>query len=505
MLTKTPAAHLTTVFFALLACLVCITGHAETGDRALTLKSVLQNILATHPDLELNAVDVSIAGTASDQIDARLDPELSGRVGLRDDQVPVISDFQAAETNFLDATGTVVRPATNGSTLSATIDYSRTYQGFQSPFAAQLAKFNPAYRGSISLQYRYPLFRGSGRPDYREGLAAADAERRALTVQRRLIARMLSLEGLQQYFQLLSDGINVRIAEVAVDRAGRLLDYQRFREQFGLVERADRVQAEALVATRKLELESAQARQTLDRVSLNRLMHRSPDRPLLALIDRRRLIAGRHTYPDSIAAAMKNRPEFDVLDARRDAAKARLRQAQDGERPQLDVVAELGTLSLDDNVGTSLARSLSPDDRFAGVALELSDRVGRKSAKADVRKAELDLQRIDVERRQADERVRDEVAAALTTLSTGDETLRLARARADAENRKFEAEMSRYREGRSDTATILQFESELHAAELQADQQELALLLADRQMVWALGNLLDRLEIELPEANSSTR
>lgn len=79
---------------------------------------------------------------------------------------------------------------------------------------------------------------------------------------------------------------------------------------------------------------------------------------------------------------------------------------------------------------------------------------------------------------------------------TGGESLRLATGRMQAERRKYEAEAERYRDGRSDTATLVRFESELAAAELDVEMQRLTLALADHQFAWARGVLLDELGID---------
>ena len=57
--------------------------------------------------------------------------------------------------------------------------------------------------------------------------------------------------------------------------------------------------------------------------------------------------------------------------------------------------------------------------------------------------------------------------------------------------------MRRYREGRSDTATLVQFEADLRSAELRAELQYLTLLLAERQLAWAKGSLLQELGLQM--------
>ncbi len=159
---------------------------------------------------------------------------------------------------------------------------------------------------------------------------------------------------------------------------------------------------------------------------------------------------------------------------------------------QLDLVAQLGTRSLDATAGGALRRSGSLNTHYASLSLELSDAIGRNAARAGLRKAELALERIRAEKAQLADQIRTDLADALARLRAGMPALKAAEQEAARQRRKFEAEMRRYREGRSDTATITQFESDLRAAELRARLQRLDLELAVQQLRWAQGLLPER-------------
>ncbi len=468
---------------------------ADAGDGARTLDEVIREVLRRHPDLGIARFDAVIAGAELARIDAGLDPVFTARAGISDDRTPVFSEFQPAETLTGAISGTLTQPFAGGGTLSTTAEYARTRQRFTSPFASQLALINPAYRGGVSVSYRHPLLRGEGRPDIRDALTAAGAERDALQMQRLVIARGLGLQALTAGFRLLADDIGIRLAGIGVERAERLVDYQRFREEFGLVESAERIQMEALLALRRLELQRARAQKHASRVELNRLMLREPEaaleiRPFTGLPP-----PGTPSIEDGIQFARALRPEFQLIERRLEAEQARLRVVRDAGRPQLDLVGELGVFALERRPLDAAAVDFN--DRFAGIAIELSDVLGRRAAKAGVLRSELESLRLQAESARAVEQVRDELARIQATIASGAETLRLLRLRAGAEARKFEAELARYRDGRSDTATVIQFEGELMISELEAELQALALWLADRQFSWSRGTLFEEMGIDL--------
>jgi len=469
----------------------------------VTLAKVVQTVLTQHPDLAVNLIDTAIAKTEIQSAEGLLDINYSAAITASDEEIPVSSDFQASESRIANLSGSISKPLASGGTLGAEINYSRTSQGFVSPLAAQLAKFNPEYQNQIDVSYRHPLLRGSGRPDYHKGLDAARADVRASEIQQRSIAHELSLKALNAYYQLAADGISVELARQAVGRARQLLKYQRSRERFGLIEKADRLQAEALLAARNTELQQSMAQREANATILNRLMLRRPDTPITlpAAVDP--IIPKAPAIKDATAEAQMQRPELQALTAQLEAAEARLAILQDTETLQLDAVAQLGTRSLDSSASLAAARGFSISDRFASLSLEISDTIVNNKAKSEIRKAELTRQRVLAEQTRTLEQIRDELANAITAINTGRPTLVLARQEAVAEKRKFEAEMQRYREGRSDTATLVQFEGDLRSAELRSELQHVTLLLAERQLAWAKGSLMQELGIEMADKDTS--
>jgi len=291
----------------------------------------------------------------------------------------------------------------------------------------------------------------------------------------------------------------VELASQAVSRSRQLLKYQRSRERFGLIEKADRLQAEALLAARNTELQQSIARHEANTTILNRLMLRPPDAPITLPAAVEPIIPKTPAIDDATALAQTQRPELQALTAQLAAAEARLAAARDAERMQLDAVAKLGTRSLDSSASMTVVRGFSLSDRFASLSLELSDTIRNNKGEAEIRKAELTRQRILAEQVRTMEQIRDELATAITAINSGRPTLELARHEAMAEKRKFEAEMQRYREGRSDTATLVQFEGDLRSAELRSELQYVTLLLAERQLAWAEGSLMQELGLKMPE------
>jgi len=489
--------RMTVVAVSLFIAIYPATSAESSAAQPLSLKAVFESIREHHPDLKLNRIDHSIAQTEHMRIEAMLDPTVAANIIASEEKTPVSSDFQASETRLGQLSGNIAKPLSNGGTLAANFTYNRTSQAFNSPLAAQLALFNPAFRNQINVSYRHPLFKGADRPDYHLSLLMADAGLDAADLQAQVIMHTLSLQAINAYYQLAADDINIHIAEQAVKRAKKLLGYQRSRENFGLIEKADRLQASALLAARRTDLQQAKAQRLNNQSVLNRIMLRPFNTsiiiPPIPPVQQTHIAAAVNT--NAIVQAEQFRPELQWLHAQLKIADAQLLMTLDGDQIQLDVIAEAGTRALANDAVNGLARGLTVNDQryYAALSFEFSDVLGRNSNRAAIRKAELQRQRIIMQRQQSVESIKNDIAAASSAITAGIPTLVIAKKQVLAEQRKFAAEMQRYRQGRSDTATLVQFEGELRNASLHAELQQLSLHLADKQLTWAQGKLLPEL------------
>ncbi len=489
------------MFLALGLILAPIAGRAAPSDKhqpaaPMPLAKVIREVLAHHPDMEIARLKTRVSDTEPERLQGLLDPSYKVSALISDDRDPSNFVFNpTTDTKFGQIKGSIAKPLENGATISLGADYQRTDQKYALG-PGGFTRFNPFYHNQIDLSLRQPLMRGKGRPDWREGLAAALADARAARLNERVTARTLARQAIQLYFNIAIDEANVRLARAGVRRAEKLLRYQQSRERFGLIEKADRLQTSALLASRKLNQTNAEANLARDITALNRLMLRDTAAPIVTGDD----IDPDTSTPDLEAVmdiALKHRPELRAMDARLEAAEARLKQARDAERMQLDLVAQAGTRALAGDAGTAVRKGFGLSDRFVSLGLEMSDDIGDHSARALIRKAELERARVQAERRQLVEQIRSDAANLLTLIRTGRKAWRAARARMRAEKLKFQAETERYRAGRSDTATVIRFEGDLLAAQVEASIRRLALLRNLRQLAWVEGVLLDQLGIRL--------
>ena len=470
---------------------------STTFAQPISLAEVVRSTLANHPDIPLGKLQTSSAQIEQERLDGMLDPRVSGRIATSDEKSPTTSPFAATQTKSSQFSGNITQPLSDGSSLSGSLNYNRTKLNYPStvPTAFQ-STLNPIYSNQVDLTYRYPLMRGHGNPAYHELLNAASKDEASARWQVEMLKEGLAKQAVVLYYQLAIEELNLKIAVDAISRAEKLLKYQRSREQFGLIEKADRLQADALLATRRMEKTSAEAAVAQARTALNRLMTQGGDR-LISPVANEPVITSDElevlNIDELIASATENRPIFSSLEARMDAAEARLNAATDQHDTQIDLVGQIGSRALESSSGKAFSKGFTLNDRFVSVSVELSDTLNGKATHAGIRQAELARQQVMLEKAQTTEAITSEISTVLNQLNYGSKTLRAAEQRVVAERRKFNAEMRRYREGRSNTAVIVQFEGELRGAELQAALQKVSLQMASQQLKLAEGTLLTQL------------
>ncbi|MDX8380811.1 MAG: TolC family protein [Ghiorsea sp.] len=454
----------------------------------LSFDDVLSTVFNNNTQLKTSALQVKMKDAEGNQLDGTLDTRYGGSVGANNEVAPTTSPFAATETNASFLSGQVVKPFTDGSTLTGSLKYTAAkliYPSSVNP--AFQSSPNPLYQHQIDLIYRYPLVQGKDNPSYQYQKDAVEQESQAAMYQTAMLKEQLANQTIGLYAQFVLNDLSLTLAKDATFRARQLLAYQKKQESFGLLEADDRLPTQALIAARKLQEAQAMAAKDAAQTALNRLMNKDGDIPLQLKLNP--LQVQLTSVQNMLEQATKNRPVFRMLDAQYGAAESRLSMAQASGDYQLDVVGQIGSRALDGSAGIAFAQGFTLDDRYIGVSLEFSDVLDNKSNRYAIERNVLALEGIQLERRKTHEDLETEIANLNVTLRSAEVTLKAAKRQVLAERKKYKAQMIRYKEGRTTTAVMIQYEGDLRSAELRDLMQEVSLSVTEYQLALALGEL----------------
>jgi len=469
---------------------------AGGGEASLSLTDVLHIVLNSHPDLALARIQEQSLHIEKQNIEGMLDPKFSLAASLFDETTPTTSPFAPSGNSGRLISGNITKLLDGGSTLTGSFNYSRSKVSYPASVPTFFqATINPTYQQQIDLIYRYPLLRGRGNPTYNEQLNSNQYNKEAAHWRVAIQQEQLAAQAISLYYQIASNVIAKKLAHDTVFRANKLLAYQKKRQRFGLIEETDQRQAEALLSNRKMDYANAKATLSNTITALNRLMLRGANQPIqtnIHSISNSLQIESADTW---LEQAKQQRPIFRMLDAQQASNDALLILNHNQHETQVDLIAQVGSRALSGSAGYTLGQGFTLHDRFISIGIELNDTLGGKSTKSAILKTELERERIRLQRQQAIESTKTELSTALTLYQNGKMMKAASKAHEQAEQKKFTTELKRYSNGRSDTATLIQFEGDLRNAELQAALQDIQIQLAKQQIELATGNLLEHLDI----------
>ena len=111
------------------ACIAPVAAAAKpVSAEPMSLKQVIETVLAHHPDLQVNRIDRAIAVTEARRVEGILDPVVTASIGASDEKTPTISAFQPSENRLGTLAGTISKPLARGGTLGADFTYTSTRQ-----------------------------------------------------------------------------------------------------------------------------------------------------------------------------------------------------------------------------------------------------------------------------------------------------------------------------------------------------------------------------------------
>jgi len=489
------------MFRAVVLLLSCVGCAAMAQATPITLSYVLHQVLQEQPSLAMAALNESLQGVNEQQRAALLDGQWGMAINGSDEKKPSPSPFGSNITNLAVLSANISQPLADGSSITSTLSYSRTRLRYPATTSAFFqASLNPVYESKIDVIYRYPLLQGHGNPAYHQQQQINVQGQQAAHWQVAVQQEQLLAQAAAVYFQLAANEISVRIAQDAVHRVAQLLKYQRKREAFGLVEAADRLQTEALLATRQASLVQAKTAVQSSRTALQRILL-LPDASVTSWhsdtqADAAWLSPVLRSDSALLADAKRQRPIFRVFRAQIEAADAQDNVLEDQLRPKLNLIGQIGSRALTGLSVRTTNDTFDLRDRYVGVGIEFKDTLGKHGTKAALARNGLQREQVLLQQWQTMEQIRTDIATARTDLSNAQQTYSAMQQRVKAERRKYHAELQRYREGRSDTSTIVQFSGDLRNAELQAALQQITIDLARLRLHLAAGDVLTTLKGE---------
>ncbi len=359
--------------------------------------------------------------------------------------------------------------------------------------AALFRVLDPSVESTLTLRIRQPLLRYFwGRPDiarrrrFRTAVLAEEAQLRATTER-------VAHHSAQMYLNVIYAKERVRIGELAVTEAKRLLESYSGKKRYGLIEESDLLQARASLEAVEADLELAKSDLKKANASLEEILREGD---VQVVFDDMTLRLPFDSKKQAMETAETHRGDLLAAKHRKESSEWAHRSQKLDTLPDLAFVGSYGGAGL----GGTYNKAWDDLDGFdsivksAGVNLTVpfgfkKEALLRRSTKIQMNRAEQTLV-------ETEDRVRREVDEAWTQFELQKTRLIAREKLLKLQTQKLKAESTEFARGRSSTDILVRFQQDMFQAELDFARTKNETLLSQMELGAATGILMDILNLD---------
>ncbi len=444
---------------SIMSALLILIAPAHAQDNSLDWREMIQRVVNDQPSLEAARLQAERARLELRRLEASLGWVFQGGMRALHDV-----SFIGTPSDTIQAKTGLQRRQANGITWGMNGSY--TYQNDTIVFSPALP--NPYHYFTWDLNARIPLGQGRGNPDYHLGRRQAQAAEAAARAERDAQRDALAAQAIDLYFAAAFTRERILNAKTSIEFSERTRAYILDNMELGLFEDKDRLQIEAQLAGLQAQHRALETAWVEQRTTLNQLMNRPWDQPLLPQI----------TLSDAppppletlVNRALDYDPTLRALRARLIQVDAAIERARDRRRDTLDLSLMAG---LRGKGGPAQIGQVASNDPAVAVGLEYRRALDKSGADAELAQARLDRQVIQQQMAARERVLRYRLANLRAQILTHRQAIEDFREQLEREERRLAEAESRFRDGRSTTVELVQFETELNRTQLAVLQQQI--------------------------------
>ncbi len=455
---------------------------------SIDLKEAILTALEKNPNVSIQRLVPRLSGSYVREQRGIFDPEISLSanqsqtkllrfLGSRPDPFELTTDrsqFDAAISQTLPM-GTTL---TAGATMSGTLSSIYTDQ----------------YTGSIGLTINQALLQGFGLGTNLANLRKSKLDLEISNLELKAIAEETTASVEKAYWDLYLTGEEVHIQKKSLELANRLLEESKERVAVGKLPVLELAAVHAEVATRREALIDAQSHYEQARIQFLYLVNLDSiswsDIPMPV---EEPLIPDGNLDPIEIheQLAFKYRP--DLLQAKLEVKKGAIdvTQTRNGLLPRLDLFISLNRTTYAQTFREAIPDIKSPFYDISGGAT-FAFPIPNRMARAQAQRAQISKEQMDIALNNMERLVQQDIRSAYIEVLRSAQQIEATRVAHDLQEKKLEAELEKFRVGKSTNYLVLQAQRDFVASELNEARSTVAYLNAIVNLQVMEGTLLDR-------------
>jgi len=433
-----------------LACTLSLNSLAgEKAFEKISLKSAVEQALINNLNLKLQQQEIQAAEGEAFAARGRFDILLAAEAGGQGEEMtPIILGGAEKEksakwnvsTAKLFTTGTTVKFGWNNNSYDS-----------DSPWT----QFNPSYKSGLFLGISQPLLQGFGQKVQTAQLRAAEKRLEAAIHQVDSQAANLAALVKQAYWTLVFAWENIKVQELSLTLAGKLLEETGEKINAGKLAPVDIYQPQSEVAKREERLISAERAIGVAEDELKLLLNSEDWLSSYKPVDKPPTEPVKLDLPKILENALQNRPDIKAADLDTEAARIQQESATDRLRPNLTIKGGVGLNGTNDEYKDSVSNSLGNPDNLWQVGLTFSMPLENSTAKGDLQTARARYSKSRINARLLRQRIKKTVRTTVRDVELAIKAVEATRKTSLATLKRLEAEQIKFESGRSTTLDVL--------------------------------------------------
>jgi outer membrane protein len=448
----------------------------------LSLEDAIARALDRNLDLAVERLNPQTFDFSIAALEANFRPTFSSTFGLRSQ-----STFPRSQTAGADMLVTETLTGNSGITQnlrwgggSFAVSFNNNRQAQSDAFATR----NPAINTNFAATFVQPLLRNFRIDGTRAQLATTRLSQAMSETGLRASIVRIRANIQNAYWDLVYSIQAAEVAERSLALATKLVEDNRVRVEVGTLAPLDVVQAEAEQATRRQAVATTAAARRTAELALKRLMVNGTDDPLwvasIEPIDRPTYSTTEVDVAGAVRRALANRTDLETARRQIESNDVSLRNLVDQQLPSLDLTASYGMAgvggpqfvrsqalggtivnTIPSGYSNALGILLDRDAPTWNVSVNFSYPIGTSPAEANVARARLQQRQTIAQNRALELQIATEVTNAALQVEAGRERWQAATVALSLQERRLEAEQSRFDVGLSTNYFVVQAQRDL--------------------------------------------
>ncbi len=461
-------------------------------ERELGLQQAVQRALEENLALSLARLVPEQQALSVDTSKSPYDPILTAETGYSDAKEPgAYSVDISGETQSYNYGLTLSDALFTGTEWAVMVQQTKTDS------ESSLAIYERYYDSRLSFSVSQALLQGFGRKVNRSATTTAELnlEKAELDLRAAIMDIISSVH--MQYWGLYYARQELRVQQSALELAESHLNRTNAMIKAGMLPALSRLEAESGVAMRREAVITAETAAANAADELKMTLNMLNDEQELMLTDEPLPASGGWDFNNALELSLDKRPDVLKLEIDKRIADLQLMVAKNTLLPELDATGAATLSGTQEHYGDSVQDIIDREGYAVSIGLRLFYPFKNRYAEAELRRAELNLQYVELEQERLNQEIRKELRRRVRALDSDRQRIQATNKSLEYAEKKLAAEERKFELGKSSNFAVLQYQDDLTAARSSALKAVIDYNLALAELYRTMGTTIEANNIEI--------